>query len=112
MNGPEPLVPQLVAHLGGFALSVLKSEQPELFKVSSPATAELEQRVRLLLEDQALIATKALAGLDVSVAQSALGARAQALLSAGISIGHVEIRNAVRRAITGILNSAIEDGPR
>lgn len=105
---PEPNqevpVDIVVAAIGTAAFDLLKSSNPAV----RAAEQELQTRLHMLLEDQALIAARALAGLDVAPDQAILEARLKALGSAGVSIGQREIEAAVHGAITTALKVAFK----
>lgn len=75
--------------------------------VADLAAKELREHVRVLLEDQAKLATRAMAGLDVSAGQEAIEARAKALAASGILIGVHEIQRSIQEAIGLALRAAL-----
>lgn len=88
--------------LGGVVAVALE----ELERTGKPAAGELRERLRLLLEDQALIAARAMAGQNVEVAQQALTARFKALEAAGIVLSVGQAQRAIQGAILGALRAA------
>lgn len=72
-------------------------------KTDDKAQIELRERVRLLLEDQAMVVQQQLAGRVMDTAQEALNARAKGLASAGLSIGAVQVQAAIRHAFASVL---------
>lgn len=67
------------------------------------ASEELRARVRELLEDQALIAARAMAGQDVREAQAALNARVKGLKAAGLVMTLGQFQRAVDSAILSVI---------
>jgi hypothetical protein len=85
---------------------IAQSALEELDRTGAPAAGELRQRLRKVLEDQAMVAARAMSGQDVSVAQAAVKARLDALGVAGLLLSVGQVQRAVQGAILTALRLA------
>jgi len=92
--------------LGHVVDGIVGAALEELERTGKPAAGELRERLRLLLEDQAMVAARAMAGQNVVEAQAALAARFKALEAAGLVLSVGQAQRAIQGAILGALRVA------